>query len=352
MKITKNTPFAIIITALICADFFCAPLANAQTSTSTSLQEIIQNPLSIEYMRKQVYPGSNLEIEQKLLPGSNYDQYIASYKSDGLKIYGLLTIPQGTKPTGGWPVIIFHHGYIRPSVYKTTERYILYVDAFASNGYIVFKPDYRGNGNSEGRPDSQYFAPDYTIDTLNAIATFKKYPNANPEKIGMWGHSDGGNVILRTLVVAPNDVKAAVIWGGVVAPYKDLTTDWQQLVPYHQVDEDLKIENNHMDELISKNGTPNQNPKFWNSIDPMNYLADIKTPLQINAGGKDEEVPPIFSLRLRNKMRTLGKNVIYYYYPGMNHNISYPTSPFGFKVAIPYTPAITQGVRFFDRYLK
>ena len=174
MKITKNTPFAIIITALICADFFCAPLANAQTSTSTSLQEIIQNPLSIEYMRKQVYPGSNLEIEQKLLPGSNYDQYIASYKSDGLKIYGLLTIPQGTKPTGGWPVIIFHHGYIRPSVYKTTERYILYVDAFASNGYIVFKPDYRGNGNSEGRPDSQYFAPDYTIDTLNAIATFKK----------------------------------------------------------------------------------------------------------------------------------------------------------------------------------
>lgn len=93
---------------------------------------------------------------------------LASYISDGLKIYGLLTIPIGEKPKVGWPVIIFNHGYIPPNQYRTTERYISYVDGFARNGYIVFKSDYRGNGSSEGQPEGSYYSPAYSIDVLNA----------------------------------------------------------------------------------------------------------------------------------------------------------------------------------------
>src|SRR5205814_1073917 len=84
---------------------------------------------------------------------SNYRQYVASYLSDGLKIFALLTVPNGAKPASGWPVIIFNHGYIPPTVYRTTERYVAYIDAFARSGYIVFKPDYRGFGSSQGTPD-------------------------------------------------------------------------------------------------------------------------------------------------------------------------------------------------------
>jgi dipeptidyl aminopeptidase/acylaminoacyl peptidase len=334
-----------IITVFIASAFF--PTHTAQASTTTT-----ENPLSITYMRQQTYPGSDLKIEQKLLPGSNYDQYIASYQSEGLKIFGLLTIPQGPKPTNGWPVIIFNHGYIRPNLYKTTEKYILYVDAFASNGYIVFKPDFRGHGNSQGLPESQYFSPAYTIDALNALATLKKYPIANPNKIGMWGHSDGGNLILRIMVVNTKDIKAAVIWGGVVAPYKMLTTDWQKFVPYQQPKEDLEIENKHMDELISTYGTPLNNPNFWNSIDPFNFLKDTNTPLELDAGGSDEEVPPFFSANLKLKLFSMGKPVVYYYYPGKNHNISYPPYPPAAHIAVPYSVAINRAVKFFDKYLK
>ena len=131
----------------------------------------------------------------------------------------------------------------------------------------MFKPDYRGNGNSEGKPTSTYFAPDYTNDILNAVATLKKYPVSNPEKIGLWGHSDGGNAILRSVVVDTKDIKAAVIWGGVLAPYSDLTSNWQRFVPYHQVTEDLNIENDHMNDLIKQYGNPNSNPLFWSAID-------------------------------------------------------------------------------------
>ncbi len=131
-------------------------------------------PLSIEYLRQQDFSGSELVIEQTLAPGSNYDRYYASYYSEGLKQYGLLTVPRGQRPESGWPVIIFNHGYIPPTQYKTTERYVAYVDGFARSGYILFRPDYRGHDRSEGAPTGAYGSPDYVIDVLNATGALKR----------------------------------------------------------------------------------------------------------------------------------------------------------------------------------
>ena len=61
-----------------------------------------------------------------------------------------MTVPNGTKPATGWPVIVFNHGYITPEQYRTSERYVAQVDTIARNGYIVFKSDSRGQGSSEG----------------------------------------------------------------------------------------------------------------------------------------------------------------------------------------------------------
>ena len=81
--------------------------SKSQISADTS-HAIDLNPLSIAAMRQKSYPGSDIKIEQTLTPGSNYKRYIASYLSDGLKIYALLTVPNGTPPDGGWPAIIFN----------------------------------------------------------------------------------------------------------------------------------------------------------------------------------------------------------------------------------------------------
>src|SRR5947208_8070312 len=182
-------------------------------------------PLAIDAMRQRDYPGSDLVIERTLAPGSNYRQYVVSYLSDGLKINALLTVPNGSRPASGWPVIIFNHGYIPPTVYRTTERYVAYVDGFARNGYIVFKPDYRGFGSSQGQAVSAYGSPNDTVDVLNAVTTLQRFPQADSNRIGMWGHSMGGNITLRALVIDPR-IKAAVIWAGVNATYKDLLENW------------------------------------------------------------------------------------------------------------------------------
>jgi uncharacterized protein len=301
---------------------------------------VTENPLSISFMRNQTYPGSKITIEQTLSSTASYNQYIASYLSDGLKIYALLTIPKGVKPATGWPVILFNHGYIAPQTYRTTERYVAYVAAFANHGYIVFKPDYRGNGLSEGQPGSSYYSPNYAIDDLNALASISKYPEVNPDKIGVWGHSMGGNITLRDLVIN-HSVKAAVIWGGVVGSYNDLINNWQRRVTYQPPQQDLTLRNNGRSNLIRQYGTPQANPTFWNSIDPTAYINGITAPIQLDVGGSDEEVPVAFSISLRDKLVAAGKTVEYFEYPGSDHNISQ-----GFN------QAMQNSLDFFDKYLK
>jgi dipeptidyl aminopeptidase/acylaminoacyl peptidase len=288
-------------------------------------------------MRQRDYPGSDMEIEQELARGSNYRRYIASYESDGLKIYGLLTVPEGEKLPTGWPVIIFNHGYIPPSVYRTTERYVAYVDALARSGYIVFKPDYRGHANSEGVARGGYETPDYAIDVLNALASLKRYKDADSNRIGMWGHSMGGQLTLRSLVVS-KDIKAAVIWAGVVAPYADLIEQWKLPVGGDRPHPALT---SWRDAFLAEYGSPQGNPDFWASISPSSYATDITAPVQVHHGSADEDVPMSFSDGFVKRMQDAGKAVEYFTYPGDNHNLS-----------VNFSTAMRRTIAFFDSYLK
>lgn len=298
-------------------------------------------PLMIEAMRRQSYPGSPILIEQTLAPGVNYSRYIASYQSEGNKIYALLTVPQGPKPATGWPVIIFNHGYIPPEIYRTTERYVAYVDAFARNGYIVFRSDYRGHGSSEGEAAGGYGSPAYTVDILNAVSSMKQYADADPSRIGMWGHSMGGQITLRAMVVT-KDIKAGVIWAGVVAPYPDLLSRWRW--PQSEAQPSPAIPANARrwrQELTEKYGTPEENPAFWASISPNAYIADLSGPIQLHHGTADTSVPLEFSDTLHEEIKAVGGIVEYYTYPGDDHNL-----------ATNLGTALTRSVAFFDKYVK
>ena len=143
-------------------------------------------------MRARSYPGSALTVRQTLKAGSNYHRWIVSYQSDGLRIDALLTVPDGTPPKGGWPAIVFNHGYIPPNIYRTTERYVAYQDAFARAGFVTLKSDYRGHGDSQGEAVGGYYDPGYTVDVLNAAASLRKDRRVNAQRLGMWGHSMGG----------------------------------------------------------------------------------------------------------------------------------------------------------------
>lgn len=300
------------------------------------------HPLTIDSLRKGEYPGSDIVTEQTLGSGSNYQRYIVSYKSEGLKMYALLTVPDSDSPTQDnnkkYPVIIFNHGFIPPQEYKTTERYLAYTDAFSRNGYIVFKPDYRGHGNSEGVATGGYGSNAYTIDVLNAVSSIKKYKAADTNRIGMWGHSMGGFITLRSMVVN-KDIKAGVIWGGVVASYQDLFSNWRRRPSVSPLPGNTR--GGWRQSLVQEYGTPEKNPTFWNSISANSYLADISGPVQLHHGEADTSVPVAFSEKLYEEMKAVNKIVELYTYPSDDHNIS---GNFGI--------AIERSIEFFDKYLK
>jgi dipeptidyl aminopeptidase/acylaminoacyl peptidase len=308
------------------------------TATAVPTATPVPNPLQISAMRAREYPGSDITSEETLDPGVNYNRYYVSYLSEGLKIYALMTVPNGEKPATGWPVIIFNHGYIPPDVYVTTERYVAYVDLIARSGYIVFRSDYRGHANSEGEARGAYSSPDYTVDVLNAVASVKRYPDADPNRIGMWGHSMGGYITLRAMVIT-KDIKAGVIWGGVVASYPDLLTKWRRgpgaSAPPTPPARSWRFS------LVQQYGSPEENPEFWNSISSNSYLSEISGPLQLHHGTADEEVPLEFSEILYYEMLDANQYVELYKYPDDNHNISNY-----------FSTAMQRSIEFFDRFVK
>jgi dipeptidyl aminopeptidase/acylaminoacyl peptidase len=306
------------------------------TATPTSTPTPTPNPLDVAWMRQQSYPGSALTLEQELAAGPNYRQYIASYQSDGNKNYGLLTIPTGEKPPAGWPAIIFNHGYIPANIYSTTDSYLSHVRSLARSGYVVFKPDYRGHDRSAGEPRGGYGSPNYTIDVLNAVAAVKALPEVDPGRLGMYGHSMGGHITLRSMVTT-KDIKAGVIWAGVVASYPDLLNNWRRPIPATVSQQARRWRQ----ALVETYGTPEQNPEFWASISPITYVSDISGPLQLHHGTNDADVPPEFSDSLNQAMQAAGQTVEYYVYNGDNHNL-----------LNNWGTVMRRTIEFFDKHVK
>ena len=298
-----------------------------------------QHPMAIETLRQGFYPGSDIIIENELDRGSNYRRYYAYYLSEGLKIYGLLTVPDGDPPPHGWPAIVFNHGYIPPEVYRTTERYVAYVDRIARSGYIVYRIDYRGHDRSEGEATGAYGSPGYLIDVLNAVASLKKFPAANPDRIGMWGHSLGGYLTLRAMVVSP-DIKAGVIWAGVVGSYPDMLYNWRRTGP-GVTPSPSSQGRGWRAQWLSLYGTPAENPAFWDAISANSYLANLSGPLQLHHGTADTDVPLAFSQTLYEQVRQAGNYAELYTYAGDNHNISNS-----------FDLAMSRTIEFFHQYLK
>ncbi|MFC4425144.1 alpha/beta hydrolase family protein [Deinococcus navajonensis] len=273
--------------------------------SDSALRPVVdRQPISLAALRARSYPGSPLKVKRSLPAGINYSRQVVSYQSDGLTIYALLTVPTGPAPQGGWPAIVFNHGYIPPNEYRTTERYVAYQDAFARSGFVTLKSDYRGHGASEGEARGGYNDPGYTVDVLNAASSLKQDRRVNPRRLGLWGHSMGGQLSLRAMLVDP-DLKAASLWAGVMASYDVLATDWNR-VPGTPAPE--------LDAL---------NRRYLRLLSPNAALTDLRgRPLQLHHGTADEDVPYSFQQSLARDLRAAGQPFEAYRYPGDNHNLS------------------------------
>jgi dipeptidyl aminopeptidase/acylaminoacyl peptidase len=297
------------------------------TPTPTPVVFEIGQDLTIDYLRELEISGSPLTIEEKLSPGYNYQRYLASYQSEGNTIYGLLTVPFGEPPEGGFKAIVFNHGYIPPEVYNTLERYAGYIDYLARSGFVVFKIDYRGHGRSEGYASGSYFSPGYTIDAISALKSLQTLEYVDPKGIGMWGHSMAGNLVLRAMLIEP-DVKAGVIWAGAVYSYEDFTTygisDSSYRPPSTVEGQNENDVPRRSRMLIDSYGPPDLSQPYWQAISLTANLDYLTVPLQIHHAEDDPVVNIAYSYGLAEQLQLQHKTYEFYIYEGGGHNIISP----------------------------
>ncbi len=293
--------------------------------------------MTIPFLRSREYKSTLSELSL-LSSTSSYNSYLTSYTSDGLRINALLTKPTGNSPEGGWPAIIFIHGYIPPSQYQTTTRYVDHIDYLARNGFVVFKIDLRGHGDSEGEPGGAYYSSDYIIDALNAYAALDSTDFVN--KIGFWGHSMAGNVVLRSLAAKP-EIPAASIWAGAVFSYTDREKYGISDNSYRPPE--LSQQRQRTRQRITESyGEASSNHPFLKEVVPTNYLNDLKGSIQLNHAIDDNVVNIGYSRDLDNLLdKTTVAHELNEYSSG-GHNITGGS----------FTQAMQKTVEFFSKYLK
>lgn len=310
-----------------------------ETFSSPSPSPFLFEELTIPFLRSRKYK-STLGQLQKYSENGNYTSYLTSYNSDGFKINGLLTEPKGQRPAEGWPAIVFIHGYIPPVQYQTTQRYTAYVDFLAGNGFAVFKIDLRGNGDSEGEPGGAYYSSDYVIDALNAYSALESAGFIDKNKIGLWGHSMAGNVVMRAFAVKPA-IPAVVIWAGAGYTYKDLADFRLRDASYMPQPSDSERQKKRQ-KLREVYGEPKDGNPFWDSIAPSSYLKDLKGAIQLNHSVDDNVVSVEYSRNLNKLLDETSVPHELHEYQGGGHNINDPY----------FTDAMKNTVDFFNTYLK
>lgn len=293
-------------------------------NTSATTETISPTPMPFEeitipYLRNREYV-STLGDRTLQYEASQYNAYFTSYTSDGLRINGLLTIPSGEMPEGGWPAVIFIHGYIPPAQYQTVQQYYDYVDYLARNELVVFKIDLRGHGSSEGEAGGGYYSADYIIDTLNAHSALQASGFVHSDKIGLWGHSMAGNVVMRSMAVKP-EIKAAVIWAGAVYTYEDMQKYGISDSSYQRPPESSPRVRSRQ-RMRDIHGEPDLNNPFWQQMAPVTYLTDLKGAVQINHAVDDTVVNIGYSRDLAEYLKDAGVVYELNEYQSGGHNIS------------------------------
>jgi len=153
------------------------------------------------------------------------------FLSEGEKISGILHFPERAKPR----VVVASHGLLSS---KDSEKYIGLGERLSREGIAMLRFDFRGIGESEGRPEDDTVSRRIT-DLGSAIDFVRSHP-ALGRRIGLVGSSLGGYVSLFKASM-DREIRAMVIWA---TPFHldDLKTKEQKddyLLPAEAFFEDL-----------------------------------------------------------------------------------------------------------------
>jgi uncharacterized protein len=305
-------------------------------------------PYTIQGLREREYQSGSITILSTLMVADVYTSYLISYPSDGLTITGVMKIPAGVGP---FPVILMNHGYFNRGAFNSGDGTDRASDYLARRGYLTLASDYRSWGGSD--IGYSFFHTGLVADVINLMNAIPSIPQADANRIGMWGHSMGGGITTKILTI-DSRVKAAVLYAPNSADDADLIARWGYgCIGDIPTDESLETCNSAdvvpLDlppDLIEAYKAAALDAEMLKLIAPFHHLDFVSVPVQIHIGTADGDfigsTPPEWSYKLNQALLDAGKQVELFRYEGERHSF----------IGDAWLTFMNRAVQFFDEHVK
>ena len=249
----------------------------------------------------------------------------------GNQLQATLALPANYQPGQRYPMLVYfyelmsqnHHQFSMP-VYDDRPH----MSTYASDGYLVLQPDVV---YSIGTPGSSALD-----DVGSAVRKVIELGYADPERIGLQGHSWGG--YQSSYIVTQTDMFAAVVTG---APPTNLVSFYNELYKSTGTVQQGIMEIGQV--RMGEGATPWSAHELYESQSPVHQAEKITTPFMILHGTDDGAVDWHQGLEFYNAARRLGKEVILLSYPGEGHHLGREENQKDFQIRMK---------QYFDHYLK
>lgn len=252
--------------------------------------------------------ASPIIIDSLTSTETDFSVYLAHFSTQSKKMSLQLMVPSQATPSAGFPAILMLRGFVDPSVYQTgvgTKNAARY---FAARGFVTIAPDFLGFGASDNPPlDTMAARLEKPAQLLDLISSLNSLPVVNPDRLGIWGHSNGGQIALSLLEITQRPIPT-VLWAPVTKPfpysllyYTDEYDDGGKAL--RKTLADFEVDYDVFDYSLDK------------------YLDRLAGPIQLHQGGQDDAVPQFWSDEFVDVVNQPQQKIEYFTYPAADHNL-------------------------------
>ncbi len=255
-------------------------------NTPTNPSSIVRYDLENDQI-EELIPNELKDINKEIFASNEYVEY---QSTDNLTIGAILAKPHNFEPGNKYPVLVQVHGGPKGQYFR---NFSMFDQILTNNGFIVFKPNYRGS-TGYGREFQDMNILDVGGGDLEDIVASAEYLKSldyvDSERIGIFGGSYGGYMTFWATVKVPEMWKVGAAGVGI--------TDWMKLyessMPHFRYYQHTLF------------GKPDENEILYYERSPINFVENLRTPLLITHGTHDPRCSVEQSRLFRDRMLELG----------------------------------------------
>lgn len=281
------------------------------TSVLSPITQVIDRPLdkyTIDSLSQRGGIPGNIVLDEAVATTAAYTEYLFHFISDGKKATGLAHIPIDASLQNKKPVIVQFRGYVDQSIYAPGVGTKRSAEVFAERGFITLAPDFLGYGGSDN-PSNDVFEERFQtyVIALDLLASVATMPMADPSRVGIWAHSNGGQIALTVLAIT-RGTYPTTLWAPVTRAFP-----YSILYYTDEADDKGKALRKKLAEFER-----NYDVDLYTLV---NFTDRIAAPLQLHQGRGDDAIPVKWSEEFVSDLK--GKNITigYFLYPGADHNL-------------------------------